>query len=306
MSQKEENKKLVEYNDDWEDESEHDPYSTDSGSEFTLSDEERKRKRKHVTKKGKAKDEESDEEEDEAKPVKKSKSERKKGKNGDSHGAKKSKKEMANEDKIKLASIVQEEEIIYNLQHKLHSNSSAMSAAWKRVATKMDKSGNYFPFFFLQYYYFGCLNFNSIINVVNIVTVGDCKKIYRSCRDAVRYRQKKITGKSGDSGDENMNDDSIADDWELKESLSFLTPTSSRFARKTMVIGAGQPDESTFDPLEDDLARERVNDPFRRQNDQSSQDSVYSYVSILFYFFLSTFVNMCVCLCTMCYCCSNC
>lgn len=146
MSQKEERKKLVDYDDDWEYESERDPFSTDSGSEFTLSDEERKRK--HVTKKGKAKDEEKDE----AKPLKKSKSARKKNKNSDSHGAKKSKKEMANEDKIKLASIVQDEEIIHNLQHKLHSNSSAMSAAWKRVATKMDKSGNYFRFFFVQCY----------------------------------------------------------------------------------------------------------------------------------------------------------
>lgn len=91
-----------------------------------------------------------------------------------------------------------------------------------------------------------------------------------------------------------MDDDSIADNWELKESLAFLTPTSLRYARKTMVMGAGQPDESTFDPIAEDEARERERAPFRSQNDQSSQDSVYSYVSILFYFFLSTFVNMCM------------
>lgn len=147
MSQEDKNEMLVDSDENSDDESEHDPYSTNSGSEFTLSDEERKRKRKHVTKKGKAKDEEEDEEKDEPKQSKGSKLGRKKKKNSDSHGAKKSKKEMANEDKIKLASIVQDEEIIYNLQHKLHSNSSAMSAAWKRVATKMDKSGNYFRFF---------------------------------------------------------------------------------------------------------------------------------------------------------------
>lgn len=45
------------------------------------------------------------------------------------------------EEKIKLANIIKEEEIIHNLSHRLHSNLSALSAAWDRVAQKMGKSG---------------------------------------------------------------------------------------------------------------------------------------------------------------------
>lgn len=44
-----------------------------------------------------------------------------------------------NDDKAKLASIIKGEEIIYNFQHPLHSNLSALSAAWERVAKAMDK-----------------------------------------------------------------------------------------------------------------------------------------------------------------------
>lgn len=44
-----------------------------------------------------------------------------------------------NDDKAKLASIIKGEEIIYNFQHPLHSNLSALSAAWERVAKAKDK-----------------------------------------------------------------------------------------------------------------------------------------------------------------------
>lgn len=54
---------------------------------------------------------------------------------------KKQKKDMSMEDKLKLAGLVKAEELIWNLQNKLHSNHSAVSAAWERIATKMNGSG---------------------------------------------------------------------------------------------------------------------------------------------------------------------
>lgn len=56
---------------------------------------------------------------------------------------KRGKKPTHKDEKLKLAKIIEEEEIIHNLNHKLHSNLSAMSAAWDRVAKKMDKPGKY-------------------------------------------------------------------------------------------------------------------------------------------------------------------
>lgn len=53
------------------------------------------------------------------------------------------------DDQMKLANIIEDEEIIYNLNHKLHSNLSAMSAAWERVAKKMNKSGKHLFYFFV-------------------------------------------------------------------------------------------------------------------------------------------------------------
>lgn len=45
------------------------------------------------------------------------------------------------DEKVKLADFIKDEEVIYNLNHRLHSNLSAVSAAWDRVAKKMDKPG---------------------------------------------------------------------------------------------------------------------------------------------------------------------
>lgn len=51
------------------------------------------------------------------------------------------------EEKIKLAGFIKEEDLIHNINNKLHSNAPAMVAAWQRVATKMDKSGKKFLLF---------------------------------------------------------------------------------------------------------------------------------------------------------------
>lgn len=56
--------------------------------------------------------------------------------------AKKSKLELKNEEKRKLAECIKVEDVIYNINNKLHSNGPAMSAAWQRVAQKMEKDGN--------------------------------------------------------------------------------------------------------------------------------------------------------------------
>lgn len=132
-------------------------------------------------------------------------------------------------------------------------------------------------------------------------SVDECKKMYRSMRDAVRYRRNKIPGKSGDSGGENVDDDEV-DNWELKDALSFLTPTSSKFSRKTTVLGAGQSTSPEFDPLEDELARERESNPFEL-DEHSNQSSVYSYVRISFHFafHIRKFVVMCDCCIKLCF-----
>lgn len=86
-------------------------------------------------------------------------------------------------------------------------------------------------------------------------------------RDALRYRQKqkRLVGKSGDSGDEmanvSTNDESTQDAWELKDALSFLVPTSSKFQRKTTVLGAVASNagpSSAFDPIEEDRAADEA------------------------------------------------
>lgn len=133
MSSKEESQKC---DDDWEKSSESDPFASDNGgSDWEPSDKEYNGK--NVTTKEKEKC-------GAKRRSKKVQLGRKRSKNSGSGGAKKSKREIANESKMKLASFVQKEGVIYNLQHKLHSNVPALSAAWQRVATQMEKNGNYF------------------------------------------------------------------------------------------------------------------------------------------------------------------
>lgn len=54
---------------------------------------------------------------------------------------KKKKADLKKEDKVKLAECIKQEDVIFNIQNKLHSNAAAVLAAWQRVATKMDKPG---------------------------------------------------------------------------------------------------------------------------------------------------------------------
>lgn len=53
---------------------------------------------------------------------------------------KKYKKSM-DKDKKKMAKLVDGEEVIWNLKHKLHSNANAVAAAWKRIAEQMNRKG---------------------------------------------------------------------------------------------------------------------------------------------------------------------
>lgn len=52
-----------------------------------------------------------------------------------------SKLQLKKEEQMKLAGFIKEEDVIFNINNKLHANGPAMAAAWKRVATKMEKSG---------------------------------------------------------------------------------------------------------------------------------------------------------------------
>ncbi|XP_055918302.1 uncharacterized protein LOC129950384 [Eupeodes corollae] len=114
-------------------------------------------------------------------------------------------KPTSDEDKIKLSGFIKDEDVIHNLKNKLHANKNAVSAAWMRVAKKMDRS------------------------------VDDCRAIYKSIRDSLRHKHKKVCGKSGDSGDEMFFGETGCS--ELNDALAFLTPTSSKFPRSTIIMG---------------------------------------------------------------------
>lgn len=76
------------------------------------------------------------------------------------------------------------------------------------------------------------------------LAVSECKALYKSLRDAHRYRRNKLSGKSGDSGDDTWNDDSESTNSDGFLSHSFLLPTASKFARKTLTFG-GAPTATT-------------------------------------------------------------
>lgn len=70
--------------------------------------------------------------------------------------------------------------------------------------------------------------------------MSDCKKLYKSLRDAARYKRKKtVNGKSGDSGDEQS--DMETDDCEAAlldgENFAFLATTASKHPRLTKSLG---------------------------------------------------------------------
>lgn len=108
--------------------------------------------------------------------------------------------------------------------------------------------------------------------------------MYKSMRDALRYQNKRISGKSGDSGDEISIDETSKDDSEFKDALSFLGPTATRFPRKVIVLGGSTEtpnanltlaDTSINDIPEEDTQLLRL-DP----DDEASGSTVYSYVCI--------------------------
>lgn len=107
--------------------------------------------------------------------------------------------------------------------------------------------------------------------IVYFFSAAECKIMYKSIRDAVRYRQKKVSGKSGDSGDDIDIDAQNSRDPDL-DSFAFLTPTSSKFPRKTAVLGGAQP--SSASELIPGDGIELIQD-----DDSESNTSVYSYES---------------------------
>lgn len=116
-------------------------------------------------------------------------------------------------------------------------------------------------------------------------------------RDAVRYRQKKISGKSGDSGDEALMDDASASGLSEKDGhLAFLLPTSVKYPRMTATFGGTKTttkphtkvskdmSPTTANDLSNDSMNASLNDDdaFKMSfEDENSVDnsSVYSYVS---------------------------
>lgn len=126
-------------------ESEEEPFQ-DSGSEYDPEEDKPKSKRKKKQRKisqSEAEKANKTESKGDSKgaSTSDSKSASTSGSKSASKSYKKKPKKVSTEEKIKLAELVKGEEIIHNIQHKLHSNSMAMTAAWERVAAKMEKSG---------------------------------------------------------------------------------------------------------------------------------------------------------------------
>lgn len=139
-SKKAENEKYQDYEFLEEEEEVEDPFATDGDTDEYVPDE-------------KESPEEEEHKEEKKQPKRKTPSQKKATKSYESSAEGKKRKKVGatanKDDKLKLASIIKDEEIIYNLKHKLHSNLSALSAAWERVAKKMDKPGEYILFFFI-------------------------------------------------------------------------------------------------------------------------------------------------------------
>lgn len=117
-------------------------------------------------------------------------------------------------------------------------------------------------------------------NVVFVIcfSAAECKIIYKSIRDSLRYQQKKVILKSGDSGDEANSDDQTKRDVDL-DSFAFLTPTSAKFPRKTIVLGGAAKPTATSTAISTPSATE-VNDwTPDDESESNSNASVYSYES---------------------------
>lgn len=116
-------------------ETEEDPYATDAFSDFDPEKGEPKRNKKVLRKKKQSQPEwkvkEGESSKIESPKVESSKVEPSKS------GKKKVSKASSKEDKKKLADLVKEEEIIYNIQHELYSNGPAVAAAWQPKWTKL-------------------------------------------------------------------------------------------------------------------------------------------------------------------------
>lgn len=102
-------------------------------------------------------------------------------------------------------------------------------------------------------------------------------------RDALRYQQKKIGGKSGDSGDEMLTDEVSYDDGDMKNALAFLTPTASKFPRQTTVLG-GDTETPTTSFTHARTSTKTITDEDSPKfppdfADDASNSTVYSYVS---------------------------
>lgn len=102
-------------------------------------------------------------------------------------------------------------------------------------------------------------------------------------KDALRYRKKRMGGKSGDSGDD-LSIDEIADDPELN-AFAFLLPTSSRFPRETTVLGgsAGAPNDrftKARTPTNVTTDEDSTKFPFDEDDASTPTKAVYAYVCI--------------------------
>lgn len=163
--------------------------------------------------------------------------------------------------KAKLASLVQKEECIWSMQHKLHSNINALNASWSTVASEMKASGNNC---------YDCYSLNRCQCAYSLFLVSDCKVVWKSLRDSLRYymKKKKPQGKSGDSGCEGNADPD--EQWEFSECMAFMMPTTVRHPRKTMDFGG-----STGTPSSPATSAST----FKCESAQTSKSN-YDYVSI--------------------------
>jgi len=101
---------------------------------------------------------------------------------------------VSNVEKRILAKLVEQESVLWDQNNKQHCNNMALLAAWDRVASEMPGRN-----------------------------VTECKTIWRSLKDAVRYRKNKIA--KTDDTDE-IEEYELDKNWEFSDCMSFLMNAS--------------------------------------------------------------------------------
>lgn len=128
---------------------------------------------------------------------------------------------VTNVEKSLLAKLVEQEPVLWDRNNQFHCNNHALSAAWSRIASEMSGRNGIFYDFTL------CVRYVEVNQILLLVV--DCKTIWKSLKDAVRYRKNK-TAKTTDGTDEPRDEYDTDSYWELSHCMSFIMNDTSPYS----------------------------------------------------------------------------